>query len=99
MKSKILFGLLLLGTTLCASEKRDYEIWRHEGNETVLMPHIAPILWVKQISGPKMPEHGSIACEFKPETKTTPKGDTVQVLNGHCEGGVVVALMAIDLNH
>jgi hypothetical protein len=90
---------LLFGSLLYATEKRDYEVWGKKDGETVLMPHVAPIIGVKQVSGPPIPEHGSLACNFKQETETTPRGEKVHVLAGYCEQGIVVHVTSIDLNH
>lgn len=91
--------LLLSAAVVYSSEKRDYEIWAKKNGEFVLMPHIAPLISVTQFSGEPLPEHGSLACEFVQETEKTPNGDTVKVLIGHCERGITVHLVGIDLNH
>lgn len=91
--------LLLSGIALCATEKRNYEIWGTKGEDTVIMPHVAPLIGVIQVSGPKMPEHGSINCDFKTDIMKSPGGDTIHILAGYCENGVVVHVTSIDLNH
>lgn len=104
MKSRCLVMLLLLasGVYLHATEKtnlKNYEVWGRKDNEIVIMPHVSPLLGVRQISGPPIQEKGSLDCEFEQESEKTPAGDTVKIMAGHCTGGVVVHLVSIDLNH
>jgi hypothetical protein len=95
-----LVGLsLLFSGILYAAERRDYEVWGKKDGETVLMPHVAPIIGVKQVSGPPIPEHGSLACNFQQESAVTPKGDKIHYMVGYCEQGIVVHVVSIDLNH
>ena len=92
--------LLLSGTVaLCATEKRNYEVWGHKDGEVILMPHVAPVLYVSQKSGAPIPEKGSLNCEFKQEIMTSPVGEKYHTLVGYCENGITVNLTGIDLNH
>lgn len=98
---KTLAAILLLSSAvvLHATEKRNYEVWGHKDSEIVIMPHISPLLGVKQIAGPPIPEKGSLDCEFNQESEVSPHGDNLKILVGRCSGGVVVHLISIDLNH
>jgi len=95
----IILVILCSAAVIYSAEKRAYEIWSKDKDEFVLMPHVAPILWVKQTAGPKLPEHGSLDCEWKQETTVTILGEKFHYLAGYCENGVVLHLTGIDLNH
>lgn len=82
-----------------ASEKRNYEVWGRKDAEVIIMPHVAPVLYVKQVAGPPIPEKGSLDCVFAQESEVSPHGDNLKILVGHCSDGVVVNLVGIDLNH
>ena len=94
----ILFLLGLAGAAI-AHETRNFKVLGKDKQDFVLQPHVAPLFSVKQISGPAISETGSLNCIFKNEERKIPGGGTVQVLVGYCEGGVVVEITGIDLNH
>ena len=104
MKKRILIEigiLLLLGLAgaAIAHETRNFKVLGKDKQEFVLQPHVAPLFSVKQISGPAIPETGSLNCIFKNEERKTPSGDTIIALVGYCEGGIIVEITGIDLNH
>jgi hypothetical protein len=90
---------LLSSTFLFAGDKRDFLVLGKSGENIVLQPHVAPILYVKQVSGPMIPANGSLACQWKQGEIKTPNEDTIKILEGTCESGIVVHLVGIDLNH
>jgi hypothetical protein len=60
----------------------------------VLVPHIPPVIYVKQTAGTLLPEKGSVSCHWHEETK-----DTVPHIVGDCEGGVQLLVTGMDLNY
>jgi len=94
-----LAGGLLCSTFLFAADTRDYLVLGKSGEDIVLQPHIAPILYVKQVAGPEMPANGSLGCKWEQGNLNTPNGDPIKILVGKCENGVVLHLTGIDLNH
>ena len=103
MKKRILIEigiLLLLGLAgaAIAHETRNFRVLGKDKQDFVLQPHVAPLFSVKQISGPAIPETGSLNCIFKNEARLS-GGSIIQVLVGYCEGGIVVEITGIDLNH
>jgi hypothetical protein len=97
-RKRILIGLLLLVAGLAVAkdvkERRAFTILGRDGKNFILQPMVAPIVWVKKIEGPNMPENGSVHCEFK-----TGYENGTKVVNGYCEKGIVIQLTGIDLNH
>lgn len=96
----ILILFLLVGSAI-AHETRNFVILGKDTNKIdfVLQPHVAPLFSVRYVSGPPLPETGSLNCEFKDEVVKTPRGDQIHFLAGYCEGGTVVHVIGIDLNH
>ena len=92
-------ALLGFAGAAIAHETRNFVVVGKDKTEFIFQPHVAPMLWVRQVSGPAIPEKGSLNCTWKPETIKTPKGDTIHILAGYCEGGVVVHLISMDLNN
>lgn len=104
MKKRMLIELIILTLFILvgaaiAHETRNFSVIGKDKEGFIFQPHVAPVLWVKQISGPAIPEKGSLNCTWKPEAIKTPKGDTIHILAGYCEGGVVVHLISMDLNN
>ena len=60
----------------------------------VLVPHVPPIIYVKQTAGTLLPEKGSVACHWHEEIK-----DTVPHIVGDCENGVQLLVTGMDLNY
>ena len=95
----ITLGLLVLFATIFCmvvfgKERRVFSILGKDKAEFVIQPMVAPILYVRQVSGSPMPESGALGCEFKTDIV-----NGVKTVAGYCENGVVVHLTGIDLNH
>lgn len=97
MKSSFLLALLLLGSTQPAHPKRAVTILQQDTGENtrVLLPMIAPVLYVSQTEGKPLPQKGSIQCSWQEELSKA--GD--RVIAGYCEGDAKVVLTGIDLNY
>lgn len=63
-------------------------------NERVLLPRVAPVIYVRQTSGATLPEKGSISCHWHQEDK-----NDSPVVVGDCEGNVHLVITGIDLNY
>jgi hypothetical protein len=92
--------LLLLPVLIIAAvtTSRDITIiGRDERNPEsgrVLVPHVAPIIYVRQTSGEPLPEKGSISCTWREEVT-----DGLPKVIGDCAEGVQVVVTGIDLNY
>jgi hypothetical protein len=64
-------------------------------NGRAIMPMVAPIVFVRQIAGPELPEDkGSTACHW---SQTIENGKPVIV--GDCDQGVKLVVTGLDLNY
>lgn len=92
-----IFLLLLITATLTTDKPpKDVRILGRDDtqkNGYVMLQHVAPIMFVRQLAGPPLPETGSVACHW--DFITAKDGERIM---GHCEGGVVVQLTGLDLN-
>jgi len=65
----------------------------HPKDGRVLQPHLPPAVFVRQVSGPPLPEKGSVSCIWKEH-----KVNGTPYLYGYCENDTIVAVSGIDLN-
>jgi hypothetical protein len=92
---KILLAPLLLFIAAAPTDTRAIRIIgvdeQNPQSGRVLVPHLPPVIYVRQIAGDKLPTDGSINCHWQQEAG--PK------LVGTCEDGVKLIVTGIDLNY
>jgi hypothetical protein len=100
MKTPIVFFSLFLLSGLRADERIERRYIRilakdPQTNGRAIMPMVAPIVFVRQIAGPELPEDkGSTACHW---SQTIENGKPVIV--GDCDQGVKLVVTGLDLNY
>jgi hypothetical protein len=91
--SLILFLLLAAGT----SDKRDIQILGPDPDAVgghILLPHVPPIIYVRQTKGPALPEKGSLSCHWDQQNK-----DGRPYLVGTCDDNIELIVTGLDLNY
>jgi hypothetical protein len=93
---KLALTLFFFTLTAQATDKKLFKVLGQDKGEIVLMPYTTPILGVKQISGPEIPKSGSLSCRWV--NQKNEKDSYFTDLVGHCDGGITVKLVSLDLN-
>ena len=94
MKSTLLLALCLATTV---QDKRDISIIGRDDKVTngyVMVPHVAPVVYVRQTKGAALPEKGSTECHWHEETR-----ESRPYLIGTCEDNVELVVTGLDLNY
>jgi hypothetical protein len=86
--------LLALGVTQTREIKIIGRDDKNPETGRVIVPQIAPIMYIRQTAGPDLPDKGSLSCHWHEEVI-----DGVPHVIGDCEGGVRVLVTGIDLNY
>lgn len=98
MKSTILLSLLLAANVSAVSDKRDISILgadeKNPKTGRILMPHVPPVIWVRQTKGAAMPEKGSVGCHWQEVIR-----EARALIVGTCDDGVELVITGIDLNY
>lgn len=96
MKLALLFLFIgAIGTDKPARDVRILGTDPADAHGRILSPHIAPVLFVHQVSGDELPTSGSVSCSWD----SVMVGKRQAEIFGHCENGAVVQLTGIDLNY
>jgi hypothetical protein len=96
----VLFGFVLRGCSARADERVERRYIRilakdPQTNGRAIMPMVAPIVFVRQIAGPELPEDkGSTACHWSQKIE-----NGKPVIVGDCDQGVKLVVTGLDLNY
>lgn len=96
---KLLPLLLILALPTVMSDKRDITVLRRDSthqNEYALMPHLSPVVFVRQVGGRPMPEKGNLSCHWSQlvDSKTG-----LPRVEGDCDNDVKLVITGLDLNY
>lgn len=96
---KLLPLLLILALPTVTSDKRDITVLRRDSshsNEYALMPHLSPVVFVRQVAGHPMAEKGNLSCHWSQlvDSKTG-----LPLVEGDCDNDVKLVITGIDLNY
>lgn len=91
--------LLMLALPTVMSDKRDITVLRRDSthvNEYALMPHLSPVVFVRQVAGHPMPEKSNLSCHWSQlvDSKTG-----LPSVVGDCDENVRLIITGIDLNY
>jgi hypothetical protein len=96
---KLLPVLLALAMPAVMSDKRDITVLRRDAthpNEYALMPHLSPIVFVRQVGGHSLTEKRDLSCHWSQSIDL--KSGLPNVV-GDCDGDVKLVITGIDLNY
>ena len=93
LTKKLALTLFFFTLSANSTERKALRIVGQDNGEFVLMPYTAPIMYVKQLTGPRIPASGSLVCKWINVKTGQNKG-----VFGYCESGVIVRLTGMDLN-
>jgi hypothetical protein len=97
--TRILSLFVLLAVPGVLSDKREITILHRDTshpNQYALMPHLSPVIFVRQIEGHSLTEKRDLLCHWSQEID--PKTSLPNVI-GNCAENIKLVITGIDLNY